>query len=55
MTDKLKKYVAMIALAGSIAGGGSVLAMNASSMIAGTANAGQPYCDQPLRSGQWCP
>ena len=55
MTDKIKKYTAIITLAGSIAGGGSVIALNASNTIAATANAGQPSCDRPLAAGQWCP
>lgn len=55
MTARIKQYVAAFTLAGSLAGGGSLIALNASNTIASTANAGQPGCDQPLSDGQWCP
>ncbi len=55
MSRRIKKYVAAVALVTSLAGGGSLVALNSSSMIASTANAGQPSCDQPVSDGQWCP
>ena len=40
--NRIKKYVAAAALAASLAGGGSLLAANATHMIATTADAGMP-------------
>lgn len=42
MNGRIKKYVAAATLVVSVGGGGALIASNASSMIASTADAGQP-------------
>ena len=48
MMDRIKKSVAAITLAAGVAAGGSLIAANASNVIASTANAGQPSCVKPF-------
>ena len=42
MTNRIKKYVAAATLAVSLGGGGTLIAANATHMIASTADAGLP-------------
>jgi len=47
MTNRIKKYVAAATLAVSLGGGGTLIAANATNMIASTADAGMPGWNPP--------
>jgi len=59
MTSRIRKCVAAATLAVSLGGGGTLIAANATHMIASTADAGMPATLEDLKEGRcyshFCP